>query len=775
MFTKYIKSGIQNISRNRGYSFINIMGLAIGIASSLAISLWVIDELSYNNFHSNSNSIYKCYRRAIWNNDVRLSSYMSAPVGPALKETIPGISEFVRYRYEYLNLQNEDKSFAEWGIYVDPSFLKVFSFPLVEGNQETVLSSPNSIVISEKMAGLLFGDQNPIGKTLAEDLVVTGIAQDVPKNSSIQFEYLIPISYAKQKNIIDFDDWWSFGFLSYFQLEDGANAEDVGALIKDAFKKIEPDATLELHLQPLDEVYLHGLSGTGRITYVYIFSLVALLLIIIACINFMNLATARSAKRAKEIGLRKTVGAGRLQLVFQILIEASIQAIIAVAIAVAIVELSLPLLTEFFGRELSLEFSVNMIFTFIALIVAITLAAGSYPAFILSSFRPASVLMSNSRGGGNGGMKLLRKVLVVFQFVVSTSLIFMAIVIYSQLDFFKNKDLGYEKENIISIRTDNLGDDSSIFKEKLLQHPGVLELSAVSDPPVRCNSHYVGYDYEGKPDDYDVRAGVFWVDYDYVDMFGLEIIKGRNFSREYSTDESNAYLINEAAAIAMKMDDPVGKSIGIDSGNGQIVGVVKNYNYSSLHSEIEPLLITIDKKEFVHLCIMISPEDIGGTLGFIEEEWKKLRPGGLFNYEYIGDLLGAEYRREDRISGIVLAFTIITAFVAGLGLFGLAAYSAERRTKEIGIRKVLGITEPKIIWLLIKEFIVLVIIGNMIAAPVASYIAGNWLDNFAYRIDLGWGLFALTSIAAFLIALATVSFQALRAARANPVKSLKYE
>jgi len=775
MIKNYLKSAVRNIIRNKGYSFINIFGLAVGIASSLAIFLWVLDEISYDRFHVNAESIYRCYRQVVWNGETRLSETTSAPIGPTLAERATGIEKYARVFPASLKMEFEVRSVFGRGIYADADFLSIFTFPLISGDPKTALISPHSIILSQKTATALFGKINPIGLTLKNGLTITGIVENVPRNSSIQFDFLLPFSYAEQVGLVEEDEWWNFGYDTYFLLGRNADVNEVGGRIKDLFISIDPESTIELHLQPLTDIHLRELEGTGRIVYVYIFSIVAVLLLLVACINFMNLATARSSKRAKEIGLRKTVGAYRSQLIIQLLTESAIQTLVAALLAVGMLEAALPFLSDFFGKQIVLEPTGNLILLLAVIVVLTTLAAGSYPALVLSSFRPMRILRGGFSASGNKSMNTVRKFLVVFQFTISTALIFGALVIYGQLNYIENKDIGIDRKNIVCLSTDNLDKDYIAFKNELLKYAGIQFVSAVYEPPAWCGWYIVGFDYEGKPEDRDVRAGVGFVDYDYVDVFGLEIVEGRNFSRQYATDETEAYIVNKAAVRAMQMESPIGKSINMVDRPGKIIGVVKDFHFSSMHTAITPLILTCDKSNFSRLCIKISPDNISGSLGYIEKIWSEFRPGDDFRPQFFDQLLGREYVIEKRTSAIVLAFTIIIVLVACLGLFGLAAYSAERRTKEIGIRKVLGLSTAGIIGLLTREFILLVLLGDIVGIPIGFYLWNRWLKDFAYRIEPGCAFILIAGGLTMLIALLTASYQAVKAARTNPVTAIKYE
>lgn len=775
MVASHLKSTVRNMARFKGYTLLNIAGLAIGIASCLAVLLWVFDEITYDRFHENGDSIYRCYRKMIREGDAWFSEVTSAPVGPALAERTPGIIEYARVFGSHSRLSYEDKVVQEFGLAVDPDFLTMFSFPLASGDPQSALSAPASIVLTPKTATSLFGDQDPVGKALDNGLVVTGVTHDIPANSSIEFAFLVPIAYAEQTGMVDAGEWWNFCLDTYLLLGKDVDVAEMGRQIKDLFASVEPDSRIELYLQPLPDVHLKDIKGGGRIVYVYVFTFVAMLILTVACINFMNLATARSARRTVEIGIRKAMGASRKHLVFQILSESAIQTVAAVLLAVCLLEAVLPLLGDLLGKQLGLQFSGHIVLTLLGIAVLTTIVAGGYPALALSAFRPATVLKRMTSADGPRAMNRIRKALVVFQFTVSTGLIFAALVIYGQLQHIQSTDLGIDKDNIVCIRVNELGNDYDTFKRELLQYPGVVGVSAAFSPPAWCGWYVNGFDFEGKREDYDVRAGVAWVDHDFIDVFGLEIIEGRSFSARYASDESQAYIINEAAARAMNMESPVGKTLTLNDEPGTIVGVVKDFHFSSLHQSIGPLLIGIEKPFFEFLFVKLSPDDIQGGLGFIERKWNELRPGEAFRYNFFDDLLGREYRADVQVGRLVVGFTLITVLVACLGLFGLAAYSAERRTKEIGVRKVLGSSVAGIVRLLVSDFLVLVILGDIVAAVPAYYFSRQWLANFAYRISIGWEIFALAAGLAIIIALATVSFQAVRAARADPVNALKYE
>ena len=572
------------------------------------------------------------------------------------------------------------------------------------------------------------------------------------------------------------DAWFGFGYDTFLLLAINADAEEIDASVRHLYREVDPDTDLELYLQPLKDIHLRSIGGGGRITYVYIFSLIAVLLLAVACINFVNLATARAAQRAKEVGVRKVVGASRWQLGFQVMLEQLMQTTLALLLAVCLLEYFLPMLTDFFGKQMALGWSLHCVVILGGVAAVTGLAAGIYPAIVLSSYRPAVSLRLSSTGPGRGSVGLIRKGLVVFQFAISAGLIFSALVIHHQMDFIHNMDLGLSHESILCVNTDNLDRDGAAFERALAAQPGIEGAAAAFNPPAWSGLSMTGFDFDGKQEDEQVTANLALVDYNYVDVFGLQIVGGRNLSEDFGSDATGSCLINESAARAMHMENPVGSTLGWMDGNQRtIVGVVRDYHFASLHQKVEPLFIGIDPGWLHTLCIRLAPDNIASGLASVEQIFKEFRPGQVFEFKFLDEHLDREYRLETRTRGIAFAFMIITTIVAIFGLLGLAATSIERRTKEIGIRKTLGASTSGIVRLVTSEFMILVLLGNVCVAPVAFYLMSRWLENFAYRVNPGVGAFLLAVSITMLGALGTISFKALQAARANPVKSLKYE
>ncbi len=776
MIRSYLTSAIRNVLRQRMYGVVNISGLAIGLAASLALSLWVLDEIGYDEFHDNADQIQRVCRSRIRNGQLQSDGVSAAPLGPTLKERFPGVAEYCRVSENRTTLSYADKSYQGSALYVDPTFIDIFSFEIERGNRENVLEAPNSIVLTQEAAIGLFGAENPIGQKLDNGLVVTGIVARAPDNSSLQYDFLVANEYLVQTGAIIPDEWFSFQLQTFILLENRADADALGASFKDLYREIDAEANIELQLQPLLDIHLKPVGGGGRIVYVYTFSLVAFLLLVVACINFVNLATARATQRAKEIGIRKVVGATRWQLSFQVMLEMILQTALAMLLAVSLLEFALPMLTDFFGKPMVLSFSLETIMILSGVCLATGLAAGVYPALVLSSFRPAISLRITGSNSRRGPVGAIRKALVVFQFAVSSGLIFGALVINAQMNYIQSKDLGINHDNVVCVSTDRLQGDYEAFEGELMAQPGIELVSAVFDPPAWCGYGVTGFDFDGQGDEDVLSSGIAWVDYNYVDLFGLEIVEGRNLSEEYGSDATDACLINETAARAMKMEQPIGLSLDWEDGHQRtIVGVVKDFHFASLHSEVDPLIMAVDPSWFRRLCVRLDSDNVAAGLGSVERVFGEFRPGEDFEVRFLDDLLSREYRLEARTKGIAIAFTVITTIVAILGLLGLAAISIERRTKEIGIRKALGSSKTGIIRLVTKEFMILILIGNVIVAPVAYYLISRWLENFAYRVEPGGGWFLLTALITVLGTMLTISFKAIQAARANPIDALKYE
>lgn len=785
MIKNYVKIAIRNIVRHKGYSFINIAGLAIGMACCILILLWVQDELSYDRFHENSEDLYRVIQ------DIKFTDYNTTwtitqgPLGPSLKKDFPEIINAAQITWRGFRLSYDEKNFDEEVGMADGSIFEMFTFPLLNGNPAQALSDPHSIVLTEEMAEKYFGNEDPIGKKIKAnneyDFVVTGVMKNTPRNSHLQFDFLIPFIFGRELNY-SVDRWNNSQFRTYVQLQEGISAqESIQKISGYLFEKptIEKDA--RLNLQPLTRVHLHSNyefdQAHGDIKYVTIFSIIAIFILLIACINFMNLTTARSGKRAREVGMRKAVGAKRTDILRQFFGESILLAFIALVFALAIVWLSLPAFNNLSSKELSLDIAGNLLILLSLFCIAVLtgIIAGSYPAIFLSAFQPANVLKGSSPTGTKS--LIFRKALVVFQFSLAILLIICTAFVYVQLSYMQNEKLGYDKEHMIYMgMRGEMRAKFETIKNELLQNPGITGVTASSEVPTYgvtfSNSLWR---WDGQSEDEEILMRATFVDVDYFKTLGIEVVKGRSFSKEFPTDSKEAIMVNEKAAEIMRMESPLGKRLSIGDDHFKIIGVVKNYHFRSLHQEIDPLILIYNPEVCRVLFARLKSDNISNTISKIEKVWKKFAPGYPFRYRFLDEALDNLYNSEQRIGTIFRYFSFLAIFISCLGLFGMASFTAEQRTKEIGIRKILGASMSNIVLLLSKEFTKWVLVANIIAWPVAYYAMDRWLQRYAYRVNIAIWPFGLAAVLAFMIALMTVSYQAIRAAIASPADSLRYE
>jgi predicted permease len=785
MIKNYLKVALRNITRHKGYSFINITGLAIGMACCILILLWVQDELSFDRFHENANDIYRVVQDINFADHSTTWAITQGPLGPSLRDDFPEIVNMVRFQRRGMRLTHEDKTFDEELGMADGSIFEVFTFPLLRGDPASALADPFSLVLTEEMAHKYFGEQDPIGKVLNADgrfdFKVTGIIQEVPRNSHIRFDFLVPFVFGRELGYT-VDRWNNSSFTTYVQLQGGLQAGDALPKIArylDDKPTIEKDAAL--NLQPLTRIHLHSHYdfdfASGDVTYVTIFSLVAFFILLIACINFMNLTTARSANRAREVGMRKVAGAYRSDLIRQFFGESILLAFVAFCLALGLVWLLLDTFNNLAAKELTLGFSSSVWLWFGLLGIALVtgLIAGSYPALFLSGFQPVRVLKGSVQSGAKSSR--FRKFLVVFQFSLTILLIICTLVVYHQLDFMRNKKLGYDKEHLVYLgMRGDMREQFDAVKQELLAHPSILGVTASANVPTYGYSFSNSlWRWEGQDPDAEILIRASFVDEDFFKTMGIELIAGRDLSREFSTDQDTAVAVNEAAARAMGMADPVGQRLTLGENNLTIQGMVKDYHFRSLRQEIDPLILIFSPPSSRVLFVRLRGEDMPQSLAHVEEVWNTFAPGFDFRYRFMDEALDLLYRAEQRTGSIFRIFTMLAVLISCLGLFGLASYMAEQRTKEIGIRKVLGATVSHIVFLLSKDFTKWVIVANLVAWPVAYLAMHQWLQGFAYRIPLPWWVFGVSAILALAIALLTVSYQSIRAAVSNPVDALKYE
>jgi ABC-type antimicrobial peptide transport system permease subunit len=790
MFKSYSKIALRQIKRQKGYSFINISGLAIGMACCILILLWVQDELSYDKFHENADHIYRVIK--IWRKgEIAHYATTPAPLAQALKEEFPEISNSARFAPAgQMAVAYDKKVFYENNVaYADPSYFELFTFPFFKGDPRTALSNPSSIVITENMADKYFGTEDAVGKTLRinnqYDFLVTGIMKTIPRNSHMQFGFLIPFIRIKEiqgRGQETHVDWHNTAFYTYILLRKNIPYQYVSKKISDYLKKHIPESTSSLYLQPLKRIYLYSSNlrldiATGNMTNIYIFSAMALFILLIACINFVNLATARSGRRSKEIGMRKVIGASRGNLVRQFFGESVVLCLFAILVAIVIVSMVLPVFNTLSGKDISSGawLNINFILGLISIAFLTGMLSGSYPALFLSSFQPVKVLKDSFRTGLKGA--LFRKILVIFQFSLMIILVIGTIVIYNQLEYIQNSKLGFDKEHLIYLSmNDDVRSRYEPFKNDLLQNPDILNVSASSSLPFwGTDIATEDVNWEGKIPGEDFLMRGVGVDYGFVETFKIEMAEGRNFSREFSTDQTN-YILNSRAVEAMKLQSPLGKQLTLMSKTGLIIGIVNDYHFKPLNFLLEPLVLRLYEPKWLNfIYIRIKPEDISAILKYTENKWKQFFPGVPFQYSFVDQALAGVYLSVERIGSLFRYFTILAIVLACLGLFGLSAYISEQRTKEIGVRKVLGATVPGMALLLSREFIKWVLIANLMAWPVAYFVMKGWLNNFAYRTRLGLDIFILSGLLAIAIALLTVSFQSIKTAMTNPVDNLRYE
>lgn len=796
MLKNHLKITFRNIKKHKAFSFINIAGLSIGLACSILILLWVQDELSYDRFHENADNIYRIvnYRGDYQNR----GAGTPAPLAPALKSEIPEVVNFTRFApiFKVVVRHNDNIFYEDRIVLADPAIFEMFSFPFIQGDARTALSDPNNVVITEEMAKKYFGNVDPIGKILffedGEGAKVTGIINNIPYNSHIQFDFLLPFQLVYDKRIMS-TYWGDYNFNSFVQLSGSADIQVLSQRVTEVARTHNDPAVkygkLNFSLQPLKDIHLDAgtakagvekMAPLGDRKYVYIFSVIAFFVLFIACINFMNLSTARFIRRAKEVGLRKVVGANRAQLIGQFFGESLLLTSIAGCIAVLLVELFLPSFNQLSGKYLSIShLDYRFLLGFIVIVVTAGIIAGSYPALYLSSFKPAVVIRGILKTGPQS--TLFRRILVLVQFSISIGLIIGTSIVYQQRQFIRDMDLGFAKENVILIPVrENIGTGYEIVKQQLLQNPNILGVTVKDWLQIRSQRNTTVAEWEGKLPSHRVAFSHVRVGYDYLDILNLKIIEGRNFSKDYPTDATEAFIVNKEAVRAMALESPVGTQFSLRGKKGKIIGVIENANFSTLHQKINPQVYHIIdnvNQAFAYGAILIKVREANTTqaIMIIEDMWKDINPNSPFEYHFLDESIEQRYKSEKQISVVFNTFAFLAIFISCLGLFGLTAFEAERRTKEIGIRKVLGASIFSIVHMLSLEFAKWVLLANIVAWPVAYYFMLKWLQIFAYRINLDWWIFVLAGGLTLVIALLTVSYQAIRAATANPVESLRYE
>jgi len=794
MLKNYLKVALRNIKRYKAYSFINISGLAVGLACCILIFLWVQDEWSYDRYHQHADRVFRISygeREGETVEHIALSPFAAAPI---VTEEIPEIVAFTRLQWHQGLFLVGEETFEETDIfYVDADFFAIFSHEFLAGDPTTALSQSGSAVLTESTARKLFGSSDILGRILhlreEGNLQVTAVIADVPPNSHCQFRALISNHRIRQTMSDLYTSWdWIRGW-SYVLLRDGAEPDDVVRKINQVALKHRDEEAVQyasqpdIKLQRITDVHLTShllgeLETNGSMQLVVVFSLIAVFILLIACINFMNLATARSANRSKEVGMRKVMGAQKGHLIHQFLSETVLTAAVALAVALMLVVLILPAFNQLTSKNLYLDFlSHGNFWGGMAVLILVTGAvSGSYPAFYLSSFQPIVTLRKTLSSGLRGSV--FRSVLVVLQFSVSIALIISTVVIVHQLKFMKHKDLGFDKEQVlvVSMRGSRIQQQAGALKQALLRNPRIRRATVSFGVPGRVHVTR-GIMYEGQPEDEQHELELFFSDYDFARTYGIKIIKGRDFSEKYGSDASGAFLLNETAARRLGWGvEAVGKKVGFSTDEMKpVVGIVKDFHFASLRSVIAPMGILLTEERVRQLSLKVDKEELQETIAFVEETWKTFEPHLEFRYRFTDSQFDALYRSEDRLGRIITVFSAIAIAVACLGLFGLASYTAEQRTKEIGIRKVLGASIPGLILMLMRQFLRWVVLSNVIAWPVAYFLMNRWLQEYAYRIEFGWWICPLAGGVALVVTLMTVGYQTMKTTTANPVKSLRYE
>ena len=807
MFRNYLKIAIRNLWKNKGFSAINIMGLAIGIATCLLISLYVLHELSYDRYHEKQDRIYRVNTDLKFGGAEQKFAVSPDPLAFTMVDLYPEVENAVRFRgYGSSVVKKGDRNIKEERIIsVDSTLFEVFSLPMIAGNSKTALVAPQSVVITEKIAIKYFNRTDVVGESLrfdnSTDYKITGVIRDMPENSHFNFDFFVSLSGSEESRR---GMWLSFNFNTYLLLKKGTNSETVEARFADIFKKFMwPQAKEVLNIQeddfyksgnyirmslmPVTDIHLRSdriaeLAPNSDIQMVYIFTIIAVLILLIACVNFMNLSTARSANRAKEVGVRKVLGSQRLNLINQFLTESVMMSLTSFFIAMLLAFLLLPYFNQLAVKQLSLSPYQHPVLlpVLLGFAIVVGLLAGSYPAFYLSSFQPIEVLKGKLSRGFRSSY--FRSGLVVLQFFISIGLIVATIVIYRQLNYIQSKKLGFNKEHVVTIHdTYVLNNNIQTFKNEVLKQTGVVSGTISSYLPVPSGRNDNSFFPEGEILNEKAVSMQSWgVDHDYIPTLGMEIVKGRNFSKEFLTD-SGGVILNESAVRLFGYPDPIGKKITTYADlttkaliSYTVIGVVKNFHFESLRQNVGALCLILNPSTGL-TSFRINTTNPESTLRTIENIWKKMAPGESFTYTFMNEDFNNVYRAEQRVARIFISFAVFAIFIACLGLFGLATYAAEQRTKEIGIRKVLGATAGNVVTMLSKDFVKLVVIAALFAFPISWWAMHKWLEDFAYRINIGWWVFFVAGVIALLIALITVSFQAVKAAVTNPVKSLRTE
>ena len=791
MFTNYLKTSIRTLLRQKGFTLINILGLTLGLTCSVMILLWISDEMKMDRGHKDVHRIHRMLFN-IQYPDGSINTWWNAPqpLEAVLESEYPEIEHAMLISWNGDRLLTlGEQNFKKPGVFASDDIFEVFDTPFISGDKKTALKEKNTIVITDELAEILFGNdwrgKEIVGTSLLvekEDLLmITGIVAKPTRNSSIQFDYVIPFEFGLDKQPWN-KEWGNFNNRMFVKVREGVVIDELNKKIENVVKthrkEGEGDDT-HAFIFPIADLHLHGNfkngeNAGGRIEYIQIFGAVSIFVLLLACINFMNLATARSFKRAKEVGIRKVVGANKSSLVLQFIGEAIIVTFVSMVLAVVLTQLLLPIFNELTNKELTIDFQNPSFWLYGTIFLIVTsLLAGFYPAFFISNFNPSRVLKGSLATSHSSGF--FRKSLVVFQFFLSMVMIAGTLVVHMQIDFIMNRNLGLNKENVLiySLNQESYNQHQSI-KNELLQHPGIMSVTMCNQNPLEIGSFATGMEWEGKKEGEEIEFSHLWVTYDFIKTLGMELLEGRDFSPEFISD-SSAFLVNEAAVAAMGLENPVGSRFnGFWIEEGKIIGVIKDFHSSSIYGPITPLIVVMDSEPY-QLYIRTAPDKAREAIQILEKTHKKFSPSYPFEYNFMNEHYDQMYKTEIVMSQLSNFFAILAIVISCLGLVGLASLTTAQRVKEIGIRKVMGATVTNIIFLLSKDYVKLILIAFVIAVPVANYFILQWLSKFTFKMEMNWWLFPIAGLLALFFAIVSVSGQSFRVAISNPVDSLRDE
>jgi putative ABC transport system permease protein len=803
MFKSYLKMTWRNILRHKGYSLINITGLAVGMACCILIIMYVTEELGFDGFHEKGSRIFRANTISSVGSNTRSFAVVPAVFTEGIAESMPEVEAWTRViQFGSPQMRHENNTYElSDQILVDPAFFEIFTFPFIAGDPSTALDDPDALVITEELAVRIFGRRDPIGETLfpagvgapQKPMRIAGVIQDVPKNSNLQFKAVSPLSTFQYMAGTEgpppalLDPYYCRlgGYFLFKQdIDAEAMSEKIDAVAQAKWGEVyrSRSTTRQFFLLNIRDIHLRSPNQdepgpAGDINTVYLFAAIALLVLLIACFNFINLSTAKSANRAREVGIRKVIGSQKKQLIHQFLFESVLLSLIGLGIGLLLVMTALPVFNSLVGKEMEISEVLKgpVILTMIGIVVLTGLVAGSFPAFVLSAFDPVSVLKGRLSSASRNSA--LRKILVAFQFSITIFLIVGVLTVIRQLDYMKNKDLGFDKQQLAVI--DSLGDDSDTLRERILQDPNITAVTFSRNVPGVFIQYFPLTPSTGDPSRTGERVELLRVGYDFCETYGMEIVQGRDFSRDFATDDEQSVIINEKAAeIFGWKDDAIGKILYDPSDDNRpytVVGVVRDFHQATLLQEIGPVILDVDPTLFRYVSVRIRPGSIPETLVFLEGLFREIRPDREFTYYFIDEAFRRMYPEAEQFRKLYTAFGVLAVFIACLGLFGLSSFATTQRTKEIGVRKILGASWGEIVTMLSKEFVVLVLAANILAWPLAFFIMRGWIQRFAYRIPIGWDLFVISALITIVITLITISYQSVKSALANPADSLRYE